>query len=271
MSRRRSGGRLAASLASAAVALTVESMLERGRSDSERWHRRNYRGRDVDLFGGPAAAAGAAVAATTAAIRGRPGGLVVCAAAASLGLYDDLYGDRHARGLRGHIRELAAGRVTTGLVKMAGLTAAGAAAAATERAPWADVVVDAALVAGAGNLLNLLDLRPGRALKVAALSGALLSAGHGSASVTAAGTLGVAAALLPADLGERRMIGDCGANTLGALLGWTVAARGSRAGRVAALGLVVGLTLASERVSFSAVIDRTPVLAAVDGWGRRAA
>jgi hypothetical protein len=65
------------------------------------------------------------------------------------------------------------------------------------------------------------------------------------------------------------MIGDCGANSLGALLGWSIAVRASALARTLALGAVIGLTLASERVSFSAVIEQTPALAALDGWGRQ--
>ena len=124
-------------------------------------------------------------------------------------------------------------------------------------------------VAGTANLVNLLDLRPGRALKgVLALCAPYALADRMGAPVAAA-ALGAAGALLPLDLGERIMIGDCGANAIGALAGVGVCAGRSRAHRLAWLGVVVGLTAASERVSFTAVIERTPLLRAVDRLGRR--
>src|SRR4029077_12392566 len=79
----------------------------------------------------------------------------------------------------------------------------------------ADVILNAGLVAGGANLLNLFDLRPGRGLKVAAASGALLGAA-GQDSVAA--PLGAGLALLPEDLGERAMLGDAGAHALGAMV-----------------------------------------------------
>ena len=71
------------------------------------------------------------------------------------------------------------------------------------------------------------------------------------------------------DLGERAMLGDAGANALGALLGVVAAASLSRPARVALLAGIAGLTAASEKVSFTAVIERTPALRWLDMLGRR--
>ena len=83
-------------------------------------------------------------------------------------------GSGKRRGLRGHLGALAHGEVTTGTVKLAGLAATGLPARCCSAAPQggepADVAVNAGLVAGGANLLNLFDLRPGRAIKVATLS-----------------------------------------------------------------------------------------------------
>ena len=80
--------------------------------------------------------------------------------------------------------------------------------------------------------------------------------------------LGAALAELPGDLGETRMLGDVGANPLGALLGLRLAANWAPA-RWAALAVVTALTVASERVSFTQVIARHAPLRALDEWGRR--
>jgi hypothetical protein len=75
--------------------------------------------------------------------------------------------------------------------------------------------------------------------------------------------------LLPEDLGERAMLGDAGANALGAMLGVAGAATLPRRARLAALTVVAGLTAASEKVSFTKVIERTPPLRWLDMLGRR--
>ncbi|SHN61407.1 hypothetical protein SAMN05660350_01058 [Geodermatophilus obscurus] len=240
------------------------------------WRRTNYAGRPVTLLGGPALA----LAATASAVAGAPAGTRAAAALVGtvsglVGGYDDLAGARpeqaRDKGLAGHLRALRAGRVSAGAVKVAGIGAAAAAAALLTRRErgLADAVLTTGLVAGTANLANLLDLRPGRAAKAAALAAA---AGLRSpAGALVAGPLGASLAVLPDDLGERVMLGDCGANAVGALLGLRLAAVPGRAPRAGALAAVVGLTLASERVSFTRVIEATPVLRELDRLGRRRA
>ena len=243
------------------------------------WSRTNHRGEPVTLLEGPAVAAGAiagalaqaalAAAASSEGSRSwrRAAALVLGGAgAAAFGAYDDLAGSGDRRGFRGHLGALRHGEVTTGAVKLGGIGVTGLASAALAGGGPADVVINAGLVAGGANLLNLFDLRPGRAIKVAAGSGALLGAA-GADGVAA--PLGAALALLPEDLGERAMLGDAGANALGAMLGASAAGL-SRPARIVLLAGIAGLTAASEKVSFTKVIARTPALNWLDMLGRRA-
>jgi UDP-N-acetylmuramyl pentapeptide phosphotransferase/UDP-N-acetylglucosamine-1-phosphate transferase len=222
--------------------------------------RTNFRGRTVSLAAGPALA----IAASTTA--GSTAALVAGLGSGAVGFYDDLVGGRpehQAKGFRGHVGALVRERrVTSGLAKVAGVgvTALAAAALLPRRRGMVDVLLGAGVIAGTANLVNLLDLRPGRALKAGVLLGVPLGA---------AGPVGAAAALLPDDLGERTMLGDAGANALGAVLGVALAARTGPVGRAVLLAGLAGLTAASERVSFTQVIERTPGLRQLDGLGRR--
>ncbi|MFP5317478.1 MAG: hypothetical protein ACLGI2_04195 [Acidimicrobiia bacterium] len=187
-----------------------------------------------------------------------------------LGAVDDVAGSGEHRGFRGHLLALATGRVTTGLFKLLG----GAAVAVLVVGPVAAgsprrLFTDAALVALAANLGNLLDRGPGRTGKAALACFALLVvlAGADSELTGVAVVVGAAAALLVDDLRERLMLGDAGANPLGAALGLgVVLAAGPAARDVTALVLVV-LNLLGEVVSFSRVIDAVPPLRALDRLG----
>jgi UDP-N-acetylmuramyl pentapeptide phosphotransferase/UDP-N-acetylglucosamine-1-phosphate transferase len=242
--------------------------------------RTNFHGRAVSLAGGPALAAGATVGAAFGARGAAATAAVVTAGAVSgaVGFYDDLVGNRPeqkaAKGFAGHLGALREGRVTSGLVKIAGVGGAALAASALlsrdrPRTGAVDVLLGAGVIAGTANLLNLLDLRPGRALKAGALIGAPLTIGRNGA--LAAGALGAGAALAQADLNEEIMLGDAGANAFGALLGLALAARTGPAGRALALTVLAVLTAASETVSFTKVIQETPWLRRADELGRRPA
>jgi hypothetical protein len=199
--------------------------------------------------------------------------LIVVISAGAIGLYDDLYGDAATKGFRGHLRALRTGRVSSGLAKLAVICAASVVAAIVlgEGDIGVQQAVDAGVIAGCANLANLLDLRPGRALKVlvgVAVPTACL-AGPAVGAVVAA-VAGTAVAVLRPDLAEQSMLGDGGANALGAAVGVGLAASGGLTTSAAVLTGLVVATGVSELVSFSAVIDRVAVLRWLDRLGRAA-
>ena len=276
--------------AAAAARLAYRALTRFPPGGEQAWARVNHRGEPVTLLEGPAAVAGAIAASAATGILLAPSAdgagpgrvpLILSVAgtgAAAFGVLDDLKGSGKRRGLRGHLGALRHGEVTTGTVKLAGLGATGVAGALLlhrKGASPADCIIDAGLIAGGANLLNLFDLRPGRAIKVAALSAGLICAvsastapgGAGAAAVAA--PVGAALAVLPEDLAERAMLGDAGANALGAMLGAAAAAALPRPARIGVLAGIVALTGASEKVSFTKVIARTPALNWLDMLGRR--
>ncbi len=273
-------------LAAAAARLTYGVLRARPPGGRQTWDRANHRGEPITLLEGPALAIGGIAGALAADVstRHRIALVLAGAGAAAFGSYDDLAGNGVSKGFRGHIGALRKGELTTGAVKIAGIGATGLAAALIAGPPvgagdadgtsavvtLADTLINAGLVAGGANLLNLFDLRPGRAIKVALLTGALLAPSQDGRAECAA-PLAAAAALLPEDLAERSMLGDAGANALGAMLGAAAAGTLPRAARLGALAVVLGLTAASEKVSFTKVIERTGPLRRLDMLGRRPA
>jgi len=281
-------------LAGVVASLSLRVLRARPPGGSMRWERTNHAGRPVTLLEGPAYAVGAAAAAGLAGAG--PGPVLAATSSAALGALDDLAGDSSSKGLKGHLGALARGQVTTGAVKVLGLGVTGlvtaalvdrdlrrqratpvATSGATAGSTWgpppptfADTLVSGAVVAGSANLLNLLDLRPGRALKATLLGAAALSASRSAAArSTAAAAAGAALGVLAPDLRGEAMLGDTGANSAGALLGTALVQATGRRGRLAALAVLTGLTLASEKVSFTRVIESTPVLRELDALGRR--
>ena len=309
------------------VCASLGYVLRRKRIKASQWERTNFHGATVSLRGG-VAMAGAAVAsaAVASALSDQPraalGGVVASLGGGLAGYIDDVDQGAHdggkvAKGLKGHLGALAHGQVTTGVIKIAGIGASALAASAlvgskatSVGGKVADLALNTVLIAGTANLANLLDLRPGRALKATVLvatplsyfscadaktpaSGAsvtsatasVTSGASGAASATpaapasasgasaqrllASGLNAAAITALVEDLQETTMLGDTGANAAGALLGTSLAANDSWKLRLGTALGVVGLILASEKVSFSKVIAANPALNWLDQLWRR--
>ncbi|MFE9625272.1 hypothetical protein [Streptomyces sp. NPDC006527] len=212
----------------------------------ERWERENFAGRTVELYAGPAAVVGAALGA--ARVRPAVGGAVLVAGLC--GAYDDVVGAGDPRrGFRAHLGALRTGEVTSGAVKLVGISAAGLAAGALLKERPLDKLLAGVVIAGAAHFVNLVDVRPGRAagaVLAAAAPGLVRAGAAGELSAVAAGVAGV---VLPDDLGGRTMLGDTGAHALGALLGAAVVVGNRRAGLVAHAAAVVAAAACGERVS----------------------
>jgi UDP-GlcNAc:undecaprenyl-phosphate/decaprenyl-phosphate GlcNAc-1-phosphate transferase len=191
-----------------------------------------------------------------------------------LGLMDDSLGSGAAegapRGWRGHARALAAGRFSTGAIKAIGALALAAYATSGRGREDLDYLADLALLLLATNLFNLLDLRPGRAEKALVLVLAAVCLGGWTAEPLELLGVFIAPVLVGAafTLRERAMLGDTGANLVGALAGISLLVTLSDEGRLVALVAVVALTVFGEFRSISGVIERVPPLRALDSLGR---
>jgi hypothetical protein len=75
--------------------------------------------------------------------------------------------------------------------------------------------------------------------------------------------------LAPYDLREMTMLGDAGANALGAMLGLNSVGKLTDRGRWSAIGVLAALTLLGETRSLGELIERTPVLRELDALGRQ--
>jgi len=196
-----------------------------------------------------------------------------------LGTIDDLLGTpviegglgrQDPRGVRGHARATISGGFSTGAVKAVGSLGLAAFAMGLIVPGDLEYLLAIALVVVTTNLFNLLDLRPGRALKVFFVVAVGLCLGAWTLEpVWLTGVfLGSLPVLLYYDLGENGMLGDTGSNAIGAIAGVWMVLTLSTTAQLIALAVVVLITLYGEFRSISQLIDRTPVLRFLDHLGR---
>ncbi len=217
-------------------------------------------------------------------------------AAFTFGFLDDTLGNKEQyRGFKGHFKALFHAKITTGMLKLIGIGIASLLTAVIFMPAFPEIhdilmlIVHTGLIALSANLYNLLDLRPARAHKSYVL-GLVVLTGLGLISqfFTSIDQLFWAArALNPTDYAlialvavspivacwqedalERGMLGDAGANAMGAFLGFLACIILPDIACVLWLVILLALNALSERLSFSEVIEKTPWLRKLDQWGR---
>lgn len=199
-----------------------------------------------------------------------------------LGAIDDLWGSREVGGFSGHFKKLFLERkLTTGAIKAIGggivCLVAAYLICLDSRVPavrcyvftlplWLRVSVFAVAIALAANLLNLFDLRPGRAVAVLFLGlgvTCIVARGRLSAWPLVAAIASIAFIFGIADSREKAMMGDAGSNSLGAALGLTIVLAAPE-WTVPAILLMAAVHIYSEKHSISGLIEGNRVLRAVD-------
>ena len=211
-----------------------------------------------------------------AGLLGRPALAAGVGAAALAGWVDDVAGRSRPKGWRGHLEaSLRQGYPTTGALKAGIITAAAVLEALGSRRGGGllRTALAAASMALTANALNQLDTRPGRAAGAFLGGMALLALGasrHARWRLWAYLPMaGAVAAYLPHDARGRVMLGDSGANALGAALGSAAADLLDGRRLLQWVAAVAGANLVMNRVSLSGVLDGVGEALQRLGWGGR--
>lgn len=241
--------------------------------------KRNYANREIVTGAGVLAVFGFLLAAALLTIvnRNRAGWLydttLLVTGFSVIGLLDDVIGNHGARGIRGHLAALRHGQLTSGALKLVlGVAVATVATLTTEG--LGVQLLRVVVIAGSANVANLLDLAPARAAKgglIAFLPVLFLQHAHMYFVVGPIMFFAAILALLAFELREELMLGDAGANALGAVVGfaWVSASAGNNEALFVVAVVVFAINVAGELVSFSDVINRVGLLRAIDRAGRR--
>lgn len=192
-----------------------------------------------------------------------------------LGFIDDMLGQRDTLGFKGHFGALFKGKLTTGGLKAVGggIIAFFLALSLSGLEPlgnvWLDILINTLILALFTNMLNLLDLRPGRAIKgyIFFLLLIILMAGRVNWLLITP-LLGIILVYFPVDVKARAMMGDAGSNVLGLTLGYYSVIFLSLPYRVAVLLFLIAMHIYTEKFSLTSTIERVPLLRLIDQAGR---
>ena len=186
------------------------------------------------------------------------------------GMLDDVLGDSSSKGLAGHAGRFLKGGLSTGWIKALTGGMIGMLLAWSRYRNLFLFLLDTLSFALCVNLVNLLDLRPGRAIKGFLFVLFLVMLVSGFTEVWA--VLPVVSALvfyLKGEMKETYMLGDTGANLLGGILGFYQTIRLPLEGKIILTLFLALLHILAEFQSFSKWIDAVPILRKNDMLGRK--
>lgn len=185
-----------------------------------------------------------------------------------IGLMDDFIGSNDVKGFKGHIKMLINLKLTTGGLKAVFGGIISLLISLIISSNLANFFVNIIVISLFANFVNLLDLRPGRALKgFLVFSLASLAFVSNIFKMILLSFIGTSLAYLPRDIKARSMLGDIGSNSLGIILGITATTFSFNFKIILAIFLILA-NLYSEKYSISSLISRNKILSFLDELGR---
>ena len=185
------------------------------------------------------------------------------------GIIDDTIGNRDVSGLKGHFKSLFKGKLTTGGFKAVFGGFVGLIISVSISKKITDIIINTLIIALSTNLMNLFDLRPGRAIKVyLVIMIAIFITLTGYIQLLPLLILPNVLAYFNYDLKAKAMMGDTGSNVLGISIGMLMAFGYTLNVRIAWLVFLVLIHLLTEKFSLTKIIEKNKVLNFIDKLGR---
>ena len=176
------------------------------------------------------------------------------------GIIDDTIGNRDVSGLKGHFKSLFKGTLTTGGFKALFGGFVGLIISVSISKDIIDIVV---------NIMNLFDLRPGRAIKVyLVIMITIFFTLSGYIQILPLLILPNVLAYFNFDLKAKAMMGDTGSNVLGISIGILMVLGYTLKVRIVWLVFLVLIHLLTEKFSLTKIIEKNKVLNFIDRLGR---
>ena len=184
-------------------------------------------------------------------------------------IIDDLMGNKEVSGFKGHLGSLLRGELTTGGFKaiVGGLVALFLSILISRSI--LEILVNTLIISLFTNLLNLFDLRPGRAIKGYLFIGTI----YMLVGITVESKYifiliaGYCIAYLPYDLKCKAMLGDVGSNILGITLGIITALNFDGISKFLLLSTLILINLLCEKYSLTKIIENNSILNYIDKIG----
>jgi len=187
-----------------------------------------------------------------------------------LGMIDDILGDGTVKGLKGHIKVFISGGFSTGGVKALGAVIVAFFLSMQYRIGVVGQLLNIVIFPLFTNFINLLDLRPGRAIKAFGFFSVLLALITGLSSLWI--FLPIIASLcvyFRGEMQEEYMMGDTGSNLLGGILGYYALKELSIHAKFIFTAFLLLMHWAAEIYSFSKWFSTVPILRYIDHIGMK--